>query len=840
MAINLFAIAVHADTFRYNFSSVPLSEALTRIAEDHKEISLNFIYNELDNYKSTAEIKTDNAYEALRQTIGINPVSIVNKNNSFFIEALQHGRFKFSGKVIGADNEPLVAATVMLLSGRDSTVVTYGITDSNGDFTIPCDRKQVIAKISYMGYKTTFLTCDKFNLGTIILQPRPITLSDVKIHTTDTQLAADKNTFIPSSRQKKSSQNAIDLLSRMAIPQLIIAPGANSVQDLFGNTISIFINGHKADNADLQGMKMTDVRKVEFIEAPSDPRFLGEEKIINFIVKEYEYGGYTKVSIAETILNGFSNNLSVFSKFTFRKFTFDLFAGSINNNHHHNGNDTKARYILDDVNGTKIIDRTETCVESHKREDEYPLSFRLSYNSKCFTARNTISYTHNSTPHNDMSGRLDFGQLTTENYKYQRLAPSRYNSILYYGNYWGIIDKSVSLDINPSFNYTHRSNTSLYSATKTRPINNKISEDAYKWSIQSSASKTIGQNHNILICLFAGQNINRLTYSDSDNNFNEFSNLYLGGLSRYRFQTSKYSLNAHVGVSYERTSMNGIINNDTYPHGGIRGTITFNRKNQLSASLYYQTTTPSISLRSNDIVQSNELMYITGNPNLHNVRNIVSNISYNFVYNNALSTAFFTGYENDIDRVAIVYRPYNQGNALLRDFINDGNYVNLYAGTALTGKLLDNSLQLYANITQNFYRTSGIYKTSLSPIRLQFQASYYWRSFNVVAYWVNRESKLTQNSNIIIRGRNSYGLSLGWGNGTWVINLSARNFLRHNWRTTTWHKDTPLYSEMQTYYNPSAHANLNLSVTYTIGYGKKIHHSNEIGGGDTAPSAILN
>ncbi|MDO5394881.1 MAG: hypothetical protein Q4F07_02820, partial [Bacteroidales bacterium] len=117
---------------------------------------------------------------------------------------------------------------------------------------------------------------------------------------------------------------------------------------------------------------------------------------------------------------------------------------------------------------------------------------------------------------------------------------------------------------------------------------------------------------------------------------------------------------------------------------------------------------------------------------------------------------------------------------------------------------------------------------------------YYWRSFNVVAYWVNRESKLTQNSNIIIRGRNSYGLSLGWGNGTWVINLSARNFLRHNWRTTTWHKDTPLYSEMQTYYNPSAHANLNLSVTYTIGYGKKIHHSNEIGGGDTAPSAILN
>lgn len=79
LAAMLCVMASYADTFNYNFRSTRLSEALTRIAEQHPDLHINFIYNELDNYKSTADVNTDNAYEALKQTIGLNPVSVIKK-----------------------------------------------------------------------------------------------------------------------------------------------------------------------------------------------------------------------------------------------------------------------------------------------------------------------------------------------------------------------------------------------------------------------------------------------------------------------------------------------------------------------------------------------------------------------------------------------------------------------------------------------------------------------------------------------------------------------------------------------------------------------------------------
>lgn len=124
----LCCITASATEYSYKFSRTNLADALTVIAEQHPEIHLNFIYNEIDNYKTSATINTDNAYQALRQAVGLNPVSIINKGDAYYIEALQHGKFKYFGNVIDSDNEPVMGASVMLLTPRDSTVITYGIT----------------------------------------------------------------------------------------------------------------------------------------------------------------------------------------------------------------------------------------------------------------------------------------------------------------------------------------------------------------------------------------------------------------------------------------------------------------------------------------------------------------------------------------------------------------------------------------------------------------------------------------------------------------------------------------------------------------------------------------
>ena len=77
--VAMTCISAGAYEYDYSFDNTPISEAIIRICKDHPDVNITFIYKELDNYKTSARIHTDDAYEALRLTIGLNPISIIKK-----------------------------------------------------------------------------------------------------------------------------------------------------------------------------------------------------------------------------------------------------------------------------------------------------------------------------------------------------------------------------------------------------------------------------------------------------------------------------------------------------------------------------------------------------------------------------------------------------------------------------------------------------------------------------------------------------------------------------------------------------------------------------------------
>ena len=230
--------SANAYKFNYTFSDTPVSAAIVRISKDHPDINISFIYKELGNYRTSAVVRTDNAYDALRKTVGLNPVSVIKKGNDYYIEALQHGKFVYTGTAIGDDNEPVAAATVWLLAPSDSTVITYGVADAYGRFSIPCDRRGVIAKLSCMGYKTTYRRSAGFNLGNIVMRVTATQLHQVTVEAENATLYSDKSIYMPTTAQKNASQSGSELLNHMAIPQLSIISG-NSITTNGGKPVAV-------------------------------------------------------------------------------------------------------------------------------------------------------------------------------------------------------------------------------------------------------------------------------------------------------------------------------------------------------------------------------------------------------------------------------------------------------------------------------------------------------------------------------------------------------------------------------------------------------------------------
>lgn len=602
-------------------------------------------------------------------------------------------------------------------------------------------------------------------------------------------------TYIPTGKQKNASQNAVDLLRQMAMSQIQINPVSEAVTDNAGGEVAIFINFLEASKEEMEGLRTPDVKKVEYLEFPTDPRFRGAQRVINIIVQEYAYGGYTKLTTNENFLVGFSSRNNIFSKFSYKKMTYDLYVGANNWNNHNIGNNVKGIYSLKDADGKDYqLTRTETLDGSHYKQNQYPLTFRATYSSEKIQIRNTVGFTHLSVPVYDQRGNLSYHPGSEQNYTFNRSNPNRNNSLAYQGSFFFSLPNQFSIDISPRFNYMHSNDYLTYSTSTTPEIVRNARENAYNYRVDAYLQKRIGQKHTAMLGVNGGDNINRLRYSGTNSYYDRFHNAFAAGMLCYNFQTQKISLYADAGVCWEGSDINGEKYNDTYPFTHINLRFSPNSKNAFSAYFQYATNSPGINQKASDILQENEYMYITGNPLLKNSRHVTLNVAYTWMPTNAFGMSAFSNFLEYFDRQIIIYEPYNNGQALIRNYHNSGNYIKEEIGLAANWKLLGGKLQLYASPKQSFYKSTGIYNKSYNPFTITAQATYYLNSFYFQAYYQSSGKQMFTSSPQIYKDRNFHSLTVGWANSDWNVRVMAANFFNKGWNSADIVTESPLYN----------------------------------------------
>ena len=828
--------------YTYSFKDTPISDAIVRISKDHPDVNISFIYKELDSYKTSAGIHTDDAYDVLRQTIGLNPISIIKKGCNYYIEALQHGKFCYTGRAVGNDNEPVVAATVMLLAPNDSTVITYGITDDTGRFSIPCDRQGVIAKFACLGYKPAYKACESFSVGTVRMDELPIRLQTVKVEADNTHTSTDKTIYRPTQRQKNASQTVVDLLRYLAIPQININLVDESVTTLTGGEVAIYVDGLPATSEELKGMRTADVRRIEYLDFPTDPRFGGNEHVINFIMQKYEYGGYTKLSGSENIMVGLSSRAAIYSKFSYKSMIFDLYAGVSNHDIRHAGTSRVGEYTLADKESKDyMVTRREEFDDTHFRYNQYPVTFRAVYDSGNIQIGNTAGFNFDQSPIAETRGHLSYSPKSVTGCSYQNNQPYTTRHFIWSGAYYFILPNDFQLSISPKANYGHTNYSYIYmsSLPGSEAIDNTSREDYYRFSGGVSLYKGISNKHSASANIYAGTNKNEVKYIGSTHYENSFTDSYAGVRLGYNFNNRRWRFDSNIALQWERNGINGEYVSELYPLINISGRYSPSGHHSLHAFFHYGANYPGENVKTPNVLQDNELMYKTGNPDLSLSRQITFNLQYNWILDNTFSMSIYGQYFGEYNLYVPVFERYKDGQAILRTYSSDQDYNRTQTGLSFNLKLLEGSLQLAAQPSVSIFRYSGCYNMSKNPFSINASATYYIRKFYLQASYQSADKTIQGNQGVWYRTRDFYQLQTGWGNSNWNIRLSAINMFRGDWCGAIQTLNSPIYSETMMQGGTYYHRRINLSVTYTFGYGKKVQRSNEVGEQSGGSSAIL-
>lgn len=319
-----FALAMSAQHIQRNYHNRSMSDVLIDLDKASKRYKISFIYNELEDFTVTQNVKTANIPDAIRKVIGFYPMQMTVGDSLITVECIRKSERKLIGRLIDNHNLPVEFANIQLLNPKDSSFLCGGVSNANGDFVIPCQQKRALMKVSFVGYKTICKLVPIARIGNVRMQANSYLLKGVTVEAARVVEKVDRQIIFPTKEQVKTASNGYDLLDNLSLPTIIVNRAERKVLSLKGGDVQIRINDVKASMQDVLALQPDEVTKVEFINVPGlkygDSNL---DAVINYQVRR-RYAGYVAgVSTMQGTKAGFNNSDGYF-KYNVKKSEFSI------------------------------------------------------------------------------------------------------------------------------------------------------------------------------------------------------------------------------------------------------------------------------------------------------------------------------------------------------------------------------------------------------------------------------------------------------------------------------------------------------------------------------------
>ena len=282
----------YAQRITRQYNNVSFSEALKDLNARQHKYTINFVYDELEDFKVTKSIRNSNVPNAIMQLIGFYPIRMTQVENNIMVECTQKSTFRYKGRIVDERGNAAEYATIALLSPIDSTIVGHGVSNENGSFVIPCNFRKVLARITYIGYKTVNRIYNNTEMGIIKLQPKTMTVKGLVVKGDRPQykmLSGGMEVAVEHTLLSKMA-NTFDVLS--LLPRVSVDGQKISV---FGKgTPIVYINNKRVnDNNEIVNITPDNIKSISVVTSPGAEYDAEVESVIRIRTKERRANGFS-------------------------------------------------------------------------------------------------------------------------------------------------------------------------------------------------------------------------------------------------------------------------------------------------------------------------------------------------------------------------------------------------------------------------------------------------------------------------------------------------------------------------------------------------------------------
>lgn len=638
----------------------------------------------------------------------------------------------------------------------------------------------------------------------------------------------------PTRRDKRFAAGAVDVLANMNLPEVEVNPMDGRVTSTDGETVSMFIDFQPASPQQLRDVRPQDISRIDIIRSPSDPRFQGARVVANYIMKRYEYGGYTKLG-ATQYLPPYSGTYDLYSKFSCHRMTLDVSTGL---NYIRLGDRSGSKECSSYRFDTGEVERLYRTTGHRSRQITPRVSARAVYSAPGISIANTAAFNYSRLRPSVTEAAVDFSAMYDPG-ESSRSVSRHERSALWDGGYYFRLSHGWSMNLNTGFNWAENSDRSSYLPAQGEPIVNDISESILSTYGSLSFSRKAGV-HDLSLSGAGGWSRNTMEYT-SDATTDVY---HREGYGQARVQLglnfNGFSILPSVTMSLSSEKVNRTETTRLLPKSFIPFYVRLSGAASLNGSFEFAIGAPSTDQMSPVLIRTNEIDAVRGNDRLGNYRFYNARLGYSHNWGPWLRSRIDALFNCQDNVLAPVYSPLytsDPGPLMVRDVVNRGHVCTTSLSASLSGSYLQGRLALSLSGSLGLYSERSVsHRDRWSP-DCRASASYYLGNFRINAYFTPSSWRYSQWYDT--RTPAFWYLGASYSVGDLFVDLRFSNPSAGSYERRRTRIRTADYALSSVSYAPNYHRCIRLSLTYSFGYGRKLDRRDEVGSMDGPQSAIL-